>query len=203
MSTQKNTSRAFAIGERYIQISQLASNPARHPSLSGLDFAVLKEMNSFTDLEGGSCYPSLATLAARTRHSRSTVVRAVQRLRAAGLLEVVSKGQNATTRYRINVGGVATTPPSVSTTPPSLTTTPPSVRATPPQCQDDTTSGVVVSHEKSTKKSIEKSIEPITEKNTEVATKSDVSLRSTSGRTPNNLRIYVWITITDYQEMHR
>jgi DNA-binding Lrp family transcriptional regulator len=174
--TKTHTSRAFAVLERHNQMSKMASDPECCPTLSATDFSVLKEMNTFSGISGESCYPSLSTVAKRTRHSRSTVVRAVKRLRAAGLLKVTTSGLNVTTNYRIALGGVPVTYPTITTTPPSVTSTPPDVTVLSPPCHHDTASGVPVTHKQSNNQASELRIKPSKYTNNELAPSARASL---------------------------
>ena len=107
----------------------------------GADLLVLLALADYAD-ENGNCYASWAKLQAKTRLSRSTVIRSLRRLQDAEQLEEVKKGFRRTagdgvqaTVWRITGIGVSLTPVSgrqVSERHPS------GVTVTPKRCHSDT-----------------------------------------------------------------
>jgi hypothetical protein len=57
-------------------------------------------LSTHMDADGGSCFPSLATLSRETSRARSTVCQALDDLDHAGLIERVRGGPGRSTRYR-------------------------------------------------------------------------------------------------------
>ncbi len=74
--------------------------------VGGGDRLLLLALADEADDEGGSCYPSIRRLAAKTRTHTNTVQRGVGRLEAAGLIEVdrpEKQGRGHFNRYRLLV----------------------------------------------------------------------------------------------------
>jgi DNA-binding transcriptional MocR family regulator len=63
-------------------------------------------LSTHMDRNGGSCFPSLSTIARETALGRSTVKRALDALQEAGFIERVSGGPTTPNRYRAGRPGV-------------------------------------------------------------------------------------------------
>ncbi len=84
---------------------------ARYPNLSGSDYAVAIALSTYLNSKTGNAWPSLQRLATDTNRNRSTVSRAVKRLEALGLIEVIhGRGRKKVNRYRPSLGSMNVDP---------------------------------------------------------------------------------------------
>lgn len=87
--------------------------------VSGSELLILLAMADFSNDEGGDIFPSMQTLAAKSRLSEPQARRVVKNLVAAGYIEIVEQGgwdgkRNRSNAYRISlemIGGINLIPP--------------------------------------------------------------------------------------------
>ncbi len=112
------------------------------PTTKPADQLVLLAIADRCDDDGHEAYPSIATLVKKTRLSRRTVIRSIDRLRREGLLEAGGKRQSGTIVYSVRMTKCQSGT-SVRVTPVSPRHVP-SARVALSRCQADTPAGVSV-----------------------------------------------------------
>jgi hypothetical protein len=95
----------------YLQ-NQVRDNAKTALYKSIFETAVMRELASFADDDGGSCFPSLATLAEQSQCSQSTVRRVLQQFKKRKWITIKHTGRS--NHYRILPHGCVTPKPSNS-----------------------------------------------------------------------------------------
>jgi len=84
---------------------------ARHPNLSGADYAVAIMLSTYFNSRTRQAWPSLDTLAADTNRNRSTIWRSINRLEELKLLRIErARGRTRSHRYSPEMGEIERDP---------------------------------------------------------------------------------------------